>query len=210
MFLEKVISIEKMEDTSLLPNPIIVSIRSKTAFQFIELKERDALVENLLQRLKAVNSSNPVHCNNLQSKNQVLNFYGFLNYEFIAFIHWSVVLLFSGISFGLVLSDAFGVEVLTSTVVQRVPMVQLWPAPFEGSSEYTEDQHCPSQRPQKSDGMADRDFVKFNKSKSEVWQSSPLQRRGLGWLAREQLGCRSMELVVDTRPSTLVSSALLQ
>lgn len=110
MFLEKVISIEKMEDTSLLPNPIIVSIRSKTAFQFIELKERDALVENLLQRLKEVNSSNSVHCNNLQSKNQVLNFCGFLNYEFVAFIHWSVVLLFSGISFGLVLSDAFGID----------------------------------------------------------------------------------------------------
>lgn len=78
MFLEKVISIEKMEDTSLLPNPIIVSIRSKTAFQFIELKDRDTLVENLLQRLKEVNSSNPVHCNNLQNKNQVLNFWGFI------------------------------------------------------------------------------------------------------------------------------------
>lgn len=74
MFLGKVISIEKMEDTSLLPNPIIVSIRSKTAFQFIELKDRDTLVENLLQRLKEVNSSNPVQCNNLQNKKQVLNF----------------------------------------------------------------------------------------------------------------------------------------
>uniref|UniRef100_A0A8C5UES8 TBC1 domain family member 8 n=1 Tax=Malurus cyaneus samueli TaxID=2593467 RepID=A0A8C5UES8_9PASS len=56
--LREIISIEKMEDTSLLPNPIIVSIRSKTAFQFIELKDRDILVENLLQRLKEVNSSN--------------------------------------------------------------------------------------------------------------------------------------------------------
>ncbi|XP_037990832.1 TBC1 domain family member 8 isoform X1 [Motacilla alba alba] len=68
--LREVISIEKMEDTSLLPNPIIVSIRSKTAFQFIELKDRDTLVENLLQRLKEVNSSNPLHCNNLQNNNQ--------------------------------------------------------------------------------------------------------------------------------------------
>ncbi|XP_010282211.1 PREDICTED: TBC1 domain family member 8-like, partial [Phaethon lepturus] len=68
--LREVISIEKMEDTSLLPNPIIVSIRSKTAFQFIELKDRDTLVDNLLQRLQEVNSSNPVHCNNLQNKNQ--------------------------------------------------------------------------------------------------------------------------------------------
>ncbi|XP_048181742.1 TBC1 domain family member 8 isoform X3 [Corvus hawaiiensis] len=68
--LREVISIEKMEDTSLLPNPIIVSIKSKTAFQFIELKDRDTLVENLLQRLKEVNSSNPLHCNNLQNNNQ--------------------------------------------------------------------------------------------------------------------------------------------
>ncbi|KAJ7425298.1 hypothetical protein WISP_24241 [Willisornis vidua] len=65
-----VISIEKMEDTSLLPNPIIVSIRSKTAFQFIELKDRDTLVENLLQRLKEVNSNNPLNSNNLQNNNQ--------------------------------------------------------------------------------------------------------------------------------------------
>ncbi|KFQ39713.1 TBC1 domain family member 8, partial [Mesitornis unicolor] len=85
--LREVISIEKMEDTSLLPNPIIVSIRSKTAFQFIELKDRDTLVEKLLQRLKEVNSSNPVHCNNFQNKNQVLNFWIFLDYEFSMFIH---------------------------------------------------------------------------------------------------------------------------
>uniref|UniRef100_A0A8D2JG73 TBC1 domain family member 8 n=1 Tax=Varanus komodoensis TaxID=61221 RepID=A0A8D2JG73_VARKO len=48
----EVASIEKMEDTSLLPNPIIISIKSKMAFQFIELKDRDTLVENLLLRLK--------------------------------------------------------------------------------------------------------------------------------------------------------------
>ncbi|XP_010226833.1 PREDICTED: TBC1 domain family member 8 [Tinamus guttatus] len=68
--LREVITIEKMEDTSLLPNPIIISIRSKTAFQFIELKDRDTLVENLLQRLKEVNSCNPAHCNNLKNRNQ--------------------------------------------------------------------------------------------------------------------------------------------
>uniref|UniRef100_A0A8C9KUR2 TBC1 domain family member 8 n=1 Tax=Serinus canaria TaxID=9135 RepID=A0A8C9KUR2_SERCA len=77
--LREVIGIEKMEDTSLLPNPIIVSIRSKTAFQFIELKDRDTLVENLLQRFKEVNSSNSLHCNNLQNNNQVLSFYFILN-----------------------------------------------------------------------------------------------------------------------------------
>lgn len=92
MSLEKVITIEKMEDTSLLPNPIIVSIRSKTAFQFIELKDRDTLVENLLQRLKEVNSSNPLHCNNLQNNNQVLNFYCIINSMCLAIIPLSCLL----------------------------------------------------------------------------------------------------------------------
>lgn len=59
--LQQVVSIEKMEDTSLLPNPIIVSIRSKMAFQFIELRDRDSLVEGLLARLKLVHADQPVH-----------------------------------------------------------------------------------------------------------------------------------------------------
>ncbi|XP_068820022.1 TBC1 domain family member 8 isoform X2 [Capricornis sumatraensis] len=59
--LREVVSIEKMEDTSLLPNPIIVSIRSKMAFQFIELRDRDSLVEGLLARLKLVHADRPVH-----------------------------------------------------------------------------------------------------------------------------------------------------
>ncbi|XP_013206526.2 TBC1 domain family member 8 isoform X2 [Microtus ochrogaster] len=59
--LREVVSIEKMEDTSLLPNPIIVSIRSKMAFQFIELKDRENLVESLLVRLKQVHANHPVH-----------------------------------------------------------------------------------------------------------------------------------------------------
>lgn len=92
MSLEKVIGIEKMEDTSLLPNPIIVSIRSKTAFQFIELKDRDTLVENLLQRFKEVNSSNSLHCNNLQNNNQVLSFYFILNLICLSIIPLSCLL----------------------------------------------------------------------------------------------------------------------
>nr|XP_055234405.1 TBC1 domain family member 8 isoform X4 [Gorilla gorilla gorilla] len=59
--LREVVSIEKMEDTSLLPHPIIVSIRSKVAFQFIELRDRDSLVEALLARLKQVHANHPVH-----------------------------------------------------------------------------------------------------------------------------------------------------
>ncbi|XP_036118655.1 TBC1 domain family member 8 isoform X2 [Molossus molossus] len=57
--LREVVSIEKMEDTSLLPNPIIISIRSKMAFQFIELKDRDALVECLRVRLQQVHADRP-------------------------------------------------------------------------------------------------------------------------------------------------------
>uniref|UniRef100_A0A6J0UPR4 TBC1 domain family member 8 isoform X3 n=1 Tax=Pogona vitticeps TaxID=103695 RepID=A0A6J0UPR4_9SAUR len=66
--LVEVASIEKMEDTSLLPNPIIISIKSKTAFQFIELKDRDTLVENLLLRLKQVKASNSALHSTLKSK----------------------------------------------------------------------------------------------------------------------------------------------
>ncbi|XP_076990013.1 TBC1 domain family member 8 isoform X3 [Tamandua tetradactyla] len=57
--LQEVVSIEKMEDTSLLPTPIIISVRSKTAFQFIELRDRDTLVEGLLARLEQVQAGRP-------------------------------------------------------------------------------------------------------------------------------------------------------
>uniref|UniRef100_A0A7M4F308 TBC1 domain family member 8 n=1 Tax=Crocodylus porosus TaxID=8502 RepID=A0A7M4F308_CROPO len=99
--LREVVSIEKMEDTSLLPNPVIISIRSKMAFQFIELKDRDSLVENLLQRLKQVNASNPVYYNSLKNKDTVLSFctarcslvvFGYLSvilYPFVQNFNWS-------------------------------------------------------------------------------------------------------------------------
>ncbi|XP_047393708.1 TBC1 domain family member 8-like isoform X3 [Sciurus carolinensis] len=59
--LREVVSMEKMEDTSLLPSPILISIRSKMVFQFIELKDRETLVETLLERLKQVHANHPVH-----------------------------------------------------------------------------------------------------------------------------------------------------
>ncbi|XP_047393528.1 TBC1 domain family member 8-like isoform X3 [Sciurus carolinensis] len=59
--LREVVSMEKMEDTSLLPSPILISIRSKMAFQFIELKDREILEEILLERLKQVHANHPVH-----------------------------------------------------------------------------------------------------------------------------------------------------
>ncbi|MBN3322816.1 TBCD8 protein, partial [Atractosteus spatula] len=52
--LAEVVTIEKAESTSLLPNPIIISIRSKKAFQFIEVRERDELVESMTKRLRSV------------------------------------------------------------------------------------------------------------------------------------------------------------
>ncbi|XP_016895381.2 TBC1 domain family member 8 [Cynoglossus semilaevis] len=52
--LSEVVSIEKAESTSSLPNPIIVSIRTKKAFQLIELQNRDELVDNLNTRLRAM------------------------------------------------------------------------------------------------------------------------------------------------------------
>ncbi|XP_007501202.2 TBC1 domain family member 8 isoform X1 [Monodelphis domestica] len=66
--LREVVSIEKMEDTSLLPNPIIISIRSKMAFQFIELKDRESLVENLLMRLKQVHANSAAHYKTLRNE----------------------------------------------------------------------------------------------------------------------------------------------
>ncbi|XP_047457488.1 TBC1 domain family member 8 [Mugil cephalus] len=52
--LSEVLSIEKAESTSPLPNPVIVSLRTKKAFQLIELQDRDELVESLSCRLRAL------------------------------------------------------------------------------------------------------------------------------------------------------------
>ncbi|XP_069389561.1 TBC1 domain family member 8 [Paralichthys olivaceus] len=52
--LTEVLSIEKAESTTLLPNPVIVSIRTKKAFQLIELQDRDELVESLNSRLRSL------------------------------------------------------------------------------------------------------------------------------------------------------------
>ncbi|MBZ3885204.1 TBC1 domain family member 8 [Sciurus carolinensis] len=61
LLLREVVSMEKMEDTSLLPSPILISIRSKMAFQFIELKDSETLVDTLLERLKQVHATQPMH-----------------------------------------------------------------------------------------------------------------------------------------------------
>ncbi|XP_028991899.1 TBC1 domain family member 8 [Betta splendens] len=52
--LSEVLSIEKAESTALLPNPVIVSVRTKKAFQLIELQDRDQLVETLNARLRSL------------------------------------------------------------------------------------------------------------------------------------------------------------
>lgn len=53
-FSHQVLSIEKAESTSLLPNPVIVSVRTKKAFQLIELQDRNELVESLNSRLRSI------------------------------------------------------------------------------------------------------------------------------------------------------------
>ncbi|XP_013009777.1 TBC1 domain family member 8 isoform X3 [Cavia porcellus] len=73
--LREVVSIEKMEDTSLLPSPILVSIRSKMAFQFIELRDREGLVESLLARLNRVHADRPVHYDTLAGEGEDVVFY---------------------------------------------------------------------------------------------------------------------------------------
>ncbi|XP_067300761.1 TBC1 domain family member 8 [Pseudorasbora parva] len=52
--LAEILSIEKAESTSVLPNPVIISVRCKRAFQLIELLHRDELVENVRARLRAL------------------------------------------------------------------------------------------------------------------------------------------------------------
>lgn len=50
--LTEILSIEKAESTSALPNPVIISVRCKRAFQLIELLHRDQLVESVRHRLR--------------------------------------------------------------------------------------------------------------------------------------------------------------
>ncbi|KAM9486247.1 TBC1 domain family member 8 [Clarias gariepinus] len=52
--LAEVQSVEKAESTGGLPNPVIISVRSKRAFQLIEVARRDQLVDDLSARLRAL------------------------------------------------------------------------------------------------------------------------------------------------------------
>lgn len=47
-------SVEKAESTGTLPYPVIISVRSKRAFQLIEVTRRDQLVDDLNARLRAL------------------------------------------------------------------------------------------------------------------------------------------------------------
>lgn len=64
----QVVSIEKAESTSSLPNPVIVSVRTKKAFQLIELQDRDELVDGLNCRLRAVHWKQSMFRNRKDSK----------------------------------------------------------------------------------------------------------------------------------------------
>ncbi|XP_051882548.1 TBC1 domain family member 8 isoform X2 [Pristis pectinata] len=59
--LQEVVTVEKMEDTSLLPNPIIVGVKSKRVFQFTEIENREHLVEQLNKRLQLLRGEKPSH-----------------------------------------------------------------------------------------------------------------------------------------------------
>ncbi|KAK2850499.1 hypothetical protein Q7C36_009282 [Tachysurus vachellii] len=52
--LSEVQSVEKAESTGALPNPVIISVRSKRAFQLIEVTSRDQLVDDLNTRLRVL------------------------------------------------------------------------------------------------------------------------------------------------------------
>lgn len=68
----QVLSIEKAESTSSLPNPVIVSVRTKKAFQLIELQDRDELVDSLNCRLRAVHWKQSMFRNRKDSKRSVV------------------------------------------------------------------------------------------------------------------------------------------
>ncbi|XP_078258726.1 TBC1 domain family member 8 [Rhinoraja longicauda] len=57
--LQEVVTVEKIEDTSLLPNPIIVGVKSKRVFQFTEIENRDHLAEQLSKRLQLLRGVKP-------------------------------------------------------------------------------------------------------------------------------------------------------
>uniref|UniRef100_A0A673H898 Rab-GAP TBC domain-containing protein n=1 Tax=Sinocyclocheilus rhinocerous TaxID=307959 RepID=A0A673H898_9TELE len=66
--LTEILSIEKAESTSALPNPVIISVRCKRAFQLIELLHRDELVENVRHRLRDLHWKQNLICGHEQRK----------------------------------------------------------------------------------------------------------------------------------------------
>ncbi|XP_072542784.1 TBC1 domain family member 8 [Salminus brasiliensis] len=71
--LAEVQSIEKAESTSALPNPVIISVKSKKAFQLIELTQRDELVDNLTDRLRGLHWRQAVFRGNSQRKKSLIS-----------------------------------------------------------------------------------------------------------------------------------------
>ncbi|XP_014894364.1 TBC1 domain family member 8 [Poecilia latipinna] len=69
--LSEVLSIEKAESTSSLPNPVIVSMRTKKAFQLIDLQDRDDLVESMNSRLRALQWKHSVFRSRKDSRRSV-------------------------------------------------------------------------------------------------------------------------------------------
>lgn len=86
-FSHQVLSIEKAENTSLLPNPVIVSIRTKKAFQLIELHDRDELVESLNSRLRSLQWKQSMFRSKKDGKRSMVRvMFGFLNFIDLIFL----------------------------------------------------------------------------------------------------------------------------
>ncbi|XP_016408710.1 TBC1 domain family member 8 [Sinocyclocheilus rhinocerous] len=71
--LTEILSIEKAESTSALPNPVIISVRCKRAFQLIELLHRDELVENVRHRLRDLHWKQNLICGHEQRKKSTIS-----------------------------------------------------------------------------------------------------------------------------------------
>ncbi|XP_035378583.1 TBC1 domain family member 8 isoform X2 [Electrophorus electricus] len=71
--LAEVLSIEKAESTSALPNPVIISVKSKRAFQLIELAQRDELLDSLGERLRTLHWRQAVAHGQSQRKKSLIS-----------------------------------------------------------------------------------------------------------------------------------------
>ncbi|XP_056610180.1 TBC1 domain family member 8 [Triplophysa dalaica] len=71
--LTEILVIEKADSTSALPNPVIISVRCKRAFQLIDLQRREELVESLRERLRDLHWKQAVNRGHEQRKKSTMS-----------------------------------------------------------------------------------------------------------------------------------------